>query len=409
MMQRPPRAPLRGQKKILPLSMPSWQMLFVAFSCSLGVIALIVCLTMLATNLMTSNRSTSAIVPIAAAVALPLALPVAVVPAASAPAVITVALVNSAKPTLPATYVYSVKRDDRLLKIVQASCNDIDTVVKANRIANPNLIHPGQLLTLNKIENCTPETARLNASPEMRVSLHAAPRDKSLVPVPAAAPAPSLHAAAKVNRIIVPQNGNCDSLGSRIGNEIKRIVFRADCITERFGAYIAAEIASAKTANLISAGLASKEQARNLVLAVIMQESKGNALAVMVPENPENAISEGLMQVTPDTMRAFGGGSAFNPRENIHAGYGALATYTALFIGLPHAIERGLVGYNMGPFGKSRAFLYRPDYDPRGRDYVQKVMHIYAVLESQGYASSKSSGNIEVVSRAVRTANVEED
>ena len=171
----------------------------------------------------------------------------------------------------------------------------------------------------------------------------------------------SLHAAARVTRIVVPQNGNCDSLGSRIAGEVKRIVFRADCITERFGAYIAAEIANVKTASLIKAGLVSAAQARNLVLAVIMQESKGNALAVMVPENPKNAISEGLMQVTPETMRAFGGGSAFNPRENIHAGYGALTTYTALFVGLPHAIERGLVGYNMGPYGRNRAFLYRSD------------------------------------------------
>ena len=407
MMHRAPRAEVRGQKKILPISMPSWQVLFITFGCSLGVIGIIASLTVFANNLLTTKRiAAPAIAPIVAVVALP--LPVVAVPAAPSSAVITLALVVPAKPAEPTTYVYPVKRDDRLLRIAQASCNDIDTIVRANRITNPNLIYPGQPLTLNKVENCTPETAKLKASPEMRVSQHAAPRDKSLVPVPRV-PAPSLHATAKVTRIVVPQNGNCDSLGGRIAGEVKRIVFRADCITERFGAYIAAEVASVKTASLIKAGLVSAAQARNLVLAVIMQESKGNALAVMVPENPKNAISEGLMQVTPDTMRAFGGGSAFNPRDNIHAGYSALTTYTALFVGLPHAIERGLVGYNMGPYGKNRAFLYRSDYDPRGRDYVQKVMHIYGVLESQGYASSKSSGNTEVVSRAVHTADVKEN
>ena len=294
---------------------------------------------------------------------------------------------------------YPVKKNDVLIRIARSTCNDYLEIAANNHIANPDNIYPNQLLKLKKVEHCTPETAKLKASPEVHNTPRVvAPRDKLFVPVPAA--------RAGVAATPSVSNGNCDTLGSRIRDEMKRIVFRADCIMKQFGEHINAQVASGKTAVLAKAGL-TLSQAKHLIIAITLEESKGNTHAVCIPRDESKAKSEGLMQLTPDTMARFGGGNPFNPAHNYRAGYGALTTYAALFVGLPHAIERTLIGYHIGPYdgreGK-RKFLYRESFDPRGDGYVRRVLRNYSVLEAQSYASLKSTG-IESISDAAKAAN----
>lgn len=211
-----------------------------------------------------------------------------------------------------------------------------------------------------------------------------ASRDKLLVPVRTV--------VSNVSTVATFSKTSCDYLGSRIYDEVKRIVVRADCIVQKFGKHIDAQVASGKTAVLITAGL-NLSQVKHLLIAITLEESRGNPHAVCIPSDKSKAKSEGLMQLTPDTMARFGGGNAFNPVHNYRAGYGALTTYAALFIGLPHAIERTLIGYHIGPYhGRegNRKFLYRESFDPRSDGYVRRVLRNYNVLEAHGHVYSEA-------------------
>jgi soluble lytic murein transglycosylase-like protein len=101
----------------------------------------------------------------------------------------------------------------------------------------------------------------------------------------------------------------------------------------------------------------------NLIKAVIMQESGGDAGAV----SPKGA--KGLMQLMDATARELGVRNPFNPLENIRGGARYLARLVDEFKG---DIELALASYNAG-IGAVRKYGGIPPYEET-RDYVRKVM-----------------------------------
>lgn len=80
----------------------------------------------------------------------------------------------------------------------------------------------------------------------------------------------------------------------------------------------------------------------------------------------------GLMQLTRDTIRAFGVTDPFDPRQNINAGASYLSRLIRDYDG---KLELALAAYNAGP-GAVKRFRGIPPY-PETRNYVKKVMNDY--------------------------------
>ncbi len=104
---------------------------------------------------------------------------------------------------------------------------------------------------------------------------------------------------------------------------------------------------------------------RNLIAAVVAQESAGNPLAV------SHAGAKGLMQLIDSTAREMGVTDVFNPRQNIMGG----ARYLRGMLDMHNGDERlALASYNAGPAAVKR-YNGVPPYRET-QDYVQRVLHI---------------------------------
>jgi soluble lytic murein transglycosylase-like protein len=131
------------------------------------------------------------------------------------------------------------------------------------------------------------------------------------------------------------------------------------------------------------------EQARlnnvrtDLVRAVMQVESGFNPYA----RSPKGAV--GLMQLMPGTIRQFGVGNPFAPRENVRAG---VAYLRQLLDRYDNSETLALAAYNAGPGAVDRHGQAIPPYQET-KDYVSRVhrisgqdrqvpgTHIYKVVE----------------------------
>lgn len=111
---------------------------------------------------------------------------------------------------------------------------------------------------------------------------------------------------------------------------------------------------------------------KNMIFAVIIVESEGKERAV------SHKGAQGLMQLMPGTAKEMGAKNPKEPFQNILAGTKYLKQLEDRY-GFDSPQE-ALVAYNMGP---TRARRWLSQYQPEDYGYVQKVMHVYAVLEKQ--------------------------
>lgn len=103
-----------------------------------------------------------------------------------------------------------------------------------------------------------------------------------------------------------------------------------------------------------------------LVMAVIHQESGGNAKAV------SRAGAIGLMQLMPQTAADLGVSNPYNPQQNVRGGIAYLAYLLHLFKG---NVVWALAAYNAGP-GAVEYYHGVPPY-PETQNYVKDVMWFY--------------------------------
>jgi soluble lytic murein transglycosylase-like protein len=101
----------------------------------------------------------------------------------------------------------------------------------------------------------------------------------------------------------------------------------------------------------------------DLVRAVIQVESGFNPMAT----SPKGAV--GLMQLMPATIRQFGVGNPFSPRENVRAG---VAYLRQLLDRYSDNEELALAAYNAGPAAVDRHGQAIPPFSET-RQYVAKV------------------------------------
>lgn len=104
----------------------------------------------------------------------------------------------------------------------------------------------------------------------------------------------------------------------------------------------------------------------NLLAAIIKAESNFNPGAI------SNKGAMGLMQLMPQTARAFGAHDPFDPEENISAGVRYLKY---LMESYPGQLHLSLAAYNAGPGAVDR-YKGVPPYRET-RDYVRRIASLY--------------------------------
>jgi len=102
---------------------------------------------------------------------------------------------------------------------------------------------------------------------------------------------------------------------------------------------------------------------KNLIKAVITQESAANPFAV------SSAGAKGLMQLMDPTARSVGVSNSFDPVQNIHGGTAYLAKMLKRFDG---NVKLALAAYNAGPSAVEKYGDIPPYRETQ--NYVQKVL-----------------------------------
>jgi Rod binding domain-containing protein len=130
--------------------------------------------------------------------------------------------------------------------------------------------------------------------------------------------------------------------------------------------------------SLIDQNAAEHSVDRNLVAAVIAQESGGNQYAV------SRAGAKGLMQLMDSTARSMGVTSSFDPQQNISGGVRYLRAMLDKYNG---DVRLALASYNAGP-GAVDKYNSIPPYRET-QEYVRSVMAMQS-------AFARTSENREV-------------
>ncbi|MDY0110486.1 MAG: transglycosylase SLT domain-containing protein [Candidatus Krumholzibacteria bacterium] len=120
----------------------------------------------------------------------------------------------------------------------------------------------------------------------------------------------------------------------------------------------------------LTAAAASADLEPALVLAVMVQESGGDAAAV------SRRGAQGLMQLMPETARELGVTDPLDPRQNLQGGARYLASLLRRYEG---DLDLALAAYNAGPGTVDRLGRRVPDYRETTR-YVAAVKDLAARL-----------------------------
>ncbi|PID80579.1 hypothetical protein CSB20_06830 [bacterium DOLZORAL124_64_63] len=165
------------------------------------------------------------------------------------------------------------------------------------------------------------------------------------------------------------------SMGEVTGEVAQRLRLRARAADA--GAAVADTLSRFETEIHTAAQRAGVDPA--LVLAVVMQESGGDPLAV----SPRGAT--GLMQLMPTTAAELGVQDATCPAQNIAGGSRYLQKMLTRYDG---DLELALAAYNAGPGHVDRAGRSVPGF-AETRRYVQKVQNLYRQLGGTNMAPEK--------------------
>lgn len=120
-----------------------------------------------------------------------------------------------------------------------------------------------------------------------------------------------------------------------------------------------------------------------LVLAVVIQESGGDPLAV------SSRGATGLMQLMPETARELGVRDATSPSQNLAGGSRYLGELLRQYEG---DLDLALAAYNAGPGNVQRAGRAVPDF-PETRQYIHRVRELYERLGGTNMARNPVTGS----------------
>lgn len=270
---------------------------------------------------------------------------------------ITVATQVVATP-VPVTYDYNIPQSYTLTRIEQETCNPIDDVLHRN-LGNPAIksrdtIIAGGIITLLKVEPCSPAMAKAKAFPEnipRRIVRGGSPeashasgtherdaRTEQDVPVQVAG------MSRRQTQELARDNCSAAAWGKKHGSA-DWIVAIADCIETKWGATIDEGLREQVDNQRIPAEDLEIHKAR--FIALVIAESAGNPRAKSVPLKPDRDPCYGLSQIQPGTGKDFGlpFHEIYHPQKNLRTGIRVLYDYAAKFGG---RIVHGLVAYNIG-------------------------------------------------------------
>jgi hypothetical protein len=262
--------------------------------------------------------------------------------------------------SIPAPVVYDYKIPDgyTMTWIERETCNPIDDIVNRNKdnpaVKSRDTIIAGGVITLLKMEGCSPALAKSKTSPEnVLTSKRRASRDKSFAS--RHEPSDPLNTDVSVT--------NCANAAWRIKDKLEKLFANTKCIEKEFGELIREAIA------VVDPSVSYFD-----VVAMMYIESKGYVRAIN-----SRTDCHGLMQLQTPTAHEVGVRHIYNAKENILGGVRVLSQYTKEFGG---SRAHGVAAYNMGN-GKLRKILAQwPKYDPGVRNpYFLEVERIRAALE----------------------------
>lgn len=313
--------------------------------------------------------------------------------------IVPVALVQT--PVAPVTYSYTIKEGDTLSKIERSTCNLIDDTIRRNQgsstIKSRDIIIAGGVITLQKVEPCSPVMAKAKAFPEniprvasrggspeasVATGTHErqarAPRAVRVTPTEVEQVAPTQVAGMSRRQMYEIAKDNCAAAGwGHKRSSESWVVSIADCIEEKWGRDIRDALHEQQAKGVITD--ADLEPHVRRFVALVIVESSGNPLAKSKPLVADRDPCYGLSQIQPGTGRVFGlpFGEIYNPRKNIFTGVRVLYSYAEKFSG---SIVHGLVAYNIGPHNGAWKFP-RFHRNAENFQYARDVERTRLVLE----------------------------
>ena len=121
------------------------------------------------------------------------------------------------------------------------------------------------------------------------------------------------------------------------------------------------------------------------------------------PTVVSNKGAIGLMQLMPDTARAFGV-DPFIPEQNVEAGTGYLAWLMRLYSNRQHQLRDTIAAYNAGPGAVARYNGVPPFRETR--QYVVRVLRLFAKYQQEDTGVAPDIASELAPSQPVRTAYV---